>query len=67
MQTLLFKDRHPMLHAFLNHPWELTGLAFILMVLLEIGTFCHLIRLKLINNFGNTSCSIRASDRPHRR
>ena len=52
MKPDLFKERHPLLHAFLTHRWEAAGIAFILMVLLEIGTFCHLIRLK-IERVGN--------------
>ena len=62
MKTDLFRDRHPLLHAFLTHPWEAAGLAFILMVLLEIGTFCHLIRLK-IERIGNPNCGIGRSIR----
>ena len=53
----MFKDRHPLLHAFLTHPWQAAGLAFILMVLLEICTFVHLIRLK-IDSLGNPNCQI---------
>jgi hypothetical protein len=57
MKPDLFKDRHPLLYAFLTHPWEAAGIAFILMVLLEIGTFSHLIVLK-IRRLGNPDCSI---------
>lgn len=56
------KDRHPLLHAFLTHPWQAAGLAFILMVMLEIGTFVHLIRLKL-ETLGNPTCQIGRSCR----
>jgi len=62
MKPDLFRDRHPLLYAFLTHPWEAAGLAFILVVLLEIGTFCHLIRLK-IERFGNPNCGIGRSIR----
>ena len=62
MKTDLFKDRHPLLYAFLTHPWEAAGIAFILMVLLEIGTFSRLIVLK-IQRLGNPSCSIGRSVR----
>jgi hypothetical protein len=53
----MFKDRHSLLHAFLTHPWQAAGLAFIFMVLLEIGTFVHLICLK-IDSLGNPNCQI---------
>ena len=57
MKPDLFKDRHPLLYAFLTHPWEAAGIAFILMVLLEICTLSHLICLK-IQRLGNPDCSI---------
>ena len=57
MKNDLFRDRHPLLHAFLTHPWEAAGLAFILLVLLEICTFTKLITLK-IDRLGNPKCGI---------
>ncbi len=47
MKRDLFKERHPLLHAFFQHPAEAAGLAFVLIVILEICTFCQMIRVKL--------------------
>ena len=57
MKRDLFKERHPLLHAFLHHPAEAAGLAFVLIVLLEIGTFCRMIQLKL-DRLTPPSCGI---------
>ena len=57
MKRDLFKDRHPLLHALFNHPWEAAGLAFIAMVLLEICTLVSLITHK-IDRLGNPDCQI---------
>jgi len=57
MKRDLFRDRHPLLYAFFHHCSVLAGLAFVLMVLLEIGTFSHLIVVK-IRHLGQPKCSI---------
>jgi hypothetical protein len=65
MERDLFRDRHPLLYHFIHHSAELAGLAFVLMVMLEIGLFVHLISAK-IQRLGHEDCGIR-STRPSRR
>ena len=60
MDRDLFRDRHPLAYASLHHSRELAILAVILMVFLEIGTFVHLICLRLLRDTCSFGTSIRS-------
>ena len=65
MPEKLFRDRHPLWYQFIHHPAELAGLAFVLMVLLEILLFCRMIKTKL-DTLGHRDCGIRTTTRMRR-
>jgi len=65
MERNLFRDRHPLLYHFIHHASELAGLAFVLMVLMEICLFSHMIVLKL-RRMGHEDCGIRVTTRSRR-
>lgn len=62
MERDLFRDRHPLLYHLVHHPAELAGMAFVLMVLMEICLFSHMIVLK-IRRLGHEDCGIRVTRR----